>query len=110
MGKKQIAAAMAWERVLEKSVSGCARYLARARAVNILQVSTGCRFIKPSGIQLLEPFTFLPKTNVASMSKMPKAYKRLGVAVKNLLSVSKMKVARIAPDSYTHLDVYKRQR
>src|SRR6186997_370940 len=93
IGKKQIPAAIACERVLVKLVSGWARYFESAKAVKILQVSTGCRFIKPNGIQLLEPFTFLPNTNVAIINRIPKRYNRLGVAVKNLLSVSRIKIA-----------------
>ena len=54
-----------------KSVSGIDKYFDNASAVNILHSSTGCRFIKPSGIQLLEPLISLPTTKVASTNTIP---------------------------------------
>src|SRR5205085_8217539 len=93
IGAKEIAAAISCARVFRKSISGRDKYFASASAVKILQVSTGCKFIKPNGIQLLEPFTVFPTTNVAAIRSIPNAYNRLGVAVKNLLSVSKINTA-----------------
>jgi ATPase subunit of ABC transporter with duplicated ATPase domains len=44
-----------------------------ASEANILLNSTGCKFIKPNGIQLLEPLTVLPITKVSNISKIPMA-------------------------------------
>jgi hypothetical protein len=45
---------------------------ARNKAVKILHNSAGCKLKPPAmGIQLLDPFIFLPNTKVASMSRMP---------------------------------------
>ena len=93
MGRKHIDVAIICDIGFEKSVSGRERYFAKARLAKILQVSTGWRFMKPNGIQLLDPLTVFPITNVANMSSIPIAYNKLGVAVKNLLSVSRMNVA-----------------
>jgi hypothetical protein len=93
MGKKQMDVAINWDLGFEKSVSGLDKYFAKAKLAKILHVSTGCRFMNPRGIQLLDPFTVFPIAKVASMSSIPIAYSKLGVAVKNLLSVNNMKVA-----------------
>ena len=93
IGRKQIPDASSCDLVFVKSVSGLDKYFANASDVNILQVSTGCKFINPNGIQLLEPLTVLPTTNVETINKTPSTYSRLGVAVKNLLSISKINVA-----------------
>jgi len=69
------------------------KYFAKAKEVNILHVSTGCKFIKPSGIQLFDPLTVFPIKKVATINKIPVQYNIIGVAVKNLLSASIMKVA-----------------
>ena len=44
------------------------------------------------GIQLFDPFIFLPITNVASINKIPPPYKIFAKAVKTLLSSNKMKI------------------
>jgi hypothetical protein len=93
IGKKQIKAATSCDFDLVKSKSALDRYFANANDVNILQVSTGCRFIKPRGIQLLDPFTVFPKTKVININAIPIAYNNIGVAVNNLLSVSKINTA-----------------
>ena len=93
IGKKQIKAAISCDFDLVKSKSALDRYFANANEVNILQVSTGCRFIKPRGIQLLDPFTVFPKTKVINISPIPITYSNMGVAVNNLLSVSKINMA-----------------
>ena len=55
-----------------KSVSGLDINFARNKAVKILHNSAGCKLKPPAmGIQLLDPFIFLPSTKVASMSRMP---------------------------------------
>jgi hypothetical protein len=51
--------------------------------------------MKPNGIQLLDPFTVLPKTKVEIINNTPTTYKIFGVAVNILLSMSKIKVAMI---------------
>src|SRR6185437_5830810 len=66
------AAAISCERGLSKFVSGRDKYFASARAVNILQVSTGCKLKKPNGIHDLEPLISLPTTNVAIIRNIPK--------------------------------------
>ena len=79
---------------LEKSVSGFEINFANINAVNILHNSAGCKLKPPAiGIQLLDPLISFPKTKVASINNMPKAYKILESAVNTLLSMSKIKMA-----------------
>ena len=70
-GVKAIIAAINCDLDFMKLVSGIERYFDNASAVKILHNSTGCRFIKPSGIQLLEPFISLPTTKVAMINTIP---------------------------------------
>jgi hypothetical protein len=93
IGRKHIDDAIICDLDLLKSVSGLDKYLDKAKAVNILQVSTGCKFIKPRGIQLLEPFTLFPIKNVRIRRPIPIKYKIFGVAVNSLLSISIINVA-----------------
>ena len=64
-----------------KSIFNCDRYFASARAANTLHNSAGCKLKPPpNGIQLLEPFIFLPITNTDNISMIPNTYIRFANA------------------------------
>src|SRR5204862_1445773 len=88
---KAIPAAMSWDCVRLKSVSGRERYFAKARHTQILQNSAGwnCK-LPPTLIMDCVPFTFDPNGKTRRIKNIPAAYQRLAVAGKNLLSVKSM--------------------
>src|SRR5689334_19679856 len=89
-GKQTMPAAIRCELVLLKSVSTRDRYLANARHTNTLHNSAGCKLNPPSLMIDSVPLILVWKGNTNSNSRMPNAYQILAVAVKNLLSVSRI--------------------